>query len=79
MTDRITPSELLSGIVSEAEAAPMLSVKTQTLRVWRTRGKGPPYLKFSRKVRYRLSDLLAFIEASRVVPGAKKTRRKRRK
>jgi len=36
----------------------------KTLRNWRVRGEGPKFLKIGRLVRYRLSDVLAWEEAS---------------
>ncbi len=66
-------------ILTEAEAAARLYAKPCTLNKWRTRRKGPAYLRLGGKVRYRLSDIEAFIEASRVEPGRKNGRRKREK
>ena len=47
-----TPSPL-----TEKEAGPMLGVKPQTMAVWRTRGKGPRYIKIGRLVRYKPEDV----------------------
>ena len=55
--------------VSEAEAARLLGVKRNTLRAWRARHKGPRYLKFSWKVRYRQSDVEKFVADSVVDPA----------
>jgi hypothetical protein len=65
--------------ISEREAAEHLTeagldVKPQTMRLWRFRGRGPAYLKPCGKVRYRRSDLDAFIEKSRVDPSEKRRR-----
>jgi hypothetical protein len=65
-------------LLTEAEAAKRLFAKPQTLNKWRTRGRGPAYLKLAGKVRYRAADLEAFIEASRVVPGNRKRGPRRR-
>lgn len=55
-----TPADLLD----ENEAAASLSVAVQTLRNWRWKGEGPRFLKVgTRLVRYRRSDLAAFVEA----------------
>ena len=35
-----------------------------TLANWRLAGKGPPYLKIGRTVRYRVSDLIDWMEAN---------------
>jgi len=64
-------------ILDEKQAAKRLFARPDTLRKWRTRGKGPVYLKLSGKVRYRLDDLEKFIEQSRVVPSERKRRRRK--
>jgi hypothetical protein len=46
-----------------AGAAERLRVEPETLRNWRWRGEGPPFLKLGRVVRYRLVDLAAWLEA----------------
>jgi predicted site-specific integrase-resolvase len=76
----MTLSETLLNdpLSTESDTAPKLGVEPATLRKWRTRGRGPVYAKIGGKIRYKLSDVLAFIEASRVVPGEKKHNRRRR-
>ena len=45
------------------EAADFLKVKEQTLAVWRCRGiNNLPFVKAGRSIRYRGSDLEAFLE-----------------
>ena len=44
-------------------AADRLGITPETLRNWRWRGEGPPFLKLGRAVRYRLSDLSAWLDA----------------
>jgi len=36
---------------------------------WRHRRVGPPFLKFGRRVKYLGSDLNAYVEDNRVLPG----------
>jgi Helix-turn-helix domain len=56
---------LTETLVDADEAARLLSVTARTLGQWRYKGIGPPYLKIGSKiVRYRLSDLVGFIQAS---------------
>lgn len=44
-------------------AAEFLTIQPQTLRCWRANKRyGLPYVKVGRLVRYRLSDLEAFVE-----------------
>jgi excisionase family DNA binding protein len=46
----------------ENEAAAYLGVKPTTLQIWRSTNRYPlPYIKVGRLVRYRLSDLDAFL------------------
>jgi len=50
-------------LVCEKEAANVLSLSPRTLQGWRVRGGGPQFIKFGTKaVRYRLSEILTFIE-----------------
>ena len=56
-----------SRLVEDVEASDILGgVKKQTLSVWRLRGCGPPFIKIGRLVRYRVSDLMDYIESRRV-------------
>jgi len=52
--------------VNETVAAQFLGLKVATLRKWRANGDGPAWHKFGRAVRYRISDLEAFANESRV-------------
>ena len=53
-----------ADLLDENAAAASLSVAVQTLRNWRWKSEGPRYVKVgARLVRYRRSDLVAFIEA----------------
>jgi predicted DNA-binding transcriptional regulator AlpA len=53
-------------LVDEREAAAILGgLKPQTLACWRLRGDGPAFCKIGRAVRYRLSDLAAYIKSRR--------------
>ena len=45
-------------LLTEAQAARYLALSVFTLRNWRCRGDGPPFVKISRNaVRYRTQDL----------------------
>lgn len=51
----------------EKEAAKFLDVSPGTLQVWRSTRRYPlPFVKIGRKVRYRLSDLQAFVQSRTV-------------
>jgi predicted DNA-binding transcriptional regulator AlpA len=57
----------LSALVTEKEAARFLSMSFRTLQSWRSEGKGPPYVKLGRSIRYRMNDLLVWTEKGRKV------------
>ena len=61
--DRGAPVDRL---MTTDEAASFLAVKADTLAIWRHRGTGPKYHKVGASVRYRKSDLEAFLEERRV-------------
>lgn len=64
-----TPNLNEDYLYSEIQAAPMLGLSPASLRKNRCQGKGPDYVKLGRAVRYRLSDIRAYI-ASNVVKAA---------
>lgn len=48
--------------ISDKQAAEVLGAKTTTLAVWRSTGRyNLPFVKVGRLVRYRVSDLAAFL------------------
>lgn len=51
-------------LLTEREAARILTVSPDALRNWRLRGGGPKFVRVSsRCVRYRLADLIAWTDA----------------
>ena len=62
--------------MNEIEAARFLSVSVHTVRGWRRQRRGPAYIKVAGayrngrgragRVMYRVSDLIAFLEATTV-------------
>jgi hypothetical protein len=61
-------------IVDQKEAAAVLRVQERTLEAWRQRGVGPQFLRYQTGkrgvVRYKMSDLVAYIESSAVQNSA---------
>lgn len=54
-------------LLNRKEAAQLLGISEATLAVWKTTKRYPlPCVKVGRLVKYRKSDLLAFIEARTV-------------
>ena len=49
-------------LLSTKQAAEILGLQPQTLDYWRVSGRGPAFIKISRTVRYRMSDIEEFIE-----------------
>ena len=65
-----TATQVFNPLLTRTEAAEYLNVKPQTLAVWVHRGvPGPAYVKVGRSVRYRKSDLDAWIESRTVRHG----------
>jgi len=52
--------------VNEKKVAAMTDLSVQTLRNDRHLGKGIPYTKRGRAVRYRLDEVVAYMEARRI-------------
>lgn len=58
-------------MMTTIDAAMLIGVAKQTLRVWRHEGKGPKFYRYSSKcIRYRRADVDAWIEAHRAGNGA---------
>jgi excisionase family DNA binding protein len=58
-------------LLDEREAAKHLEVSDGTLSVWRSTGRYKlPFIKIGRKVRYRRSDLDAWLESRTRINGA---------
>ena len=56
--------EITRDLLSEQEAAQILDTAPGTLSVWRSTGcYNLPFVKVGRKVRYRRSDLVAWLDA----------------
>jgi excisionase family DNA binding protein len=58
-------------LLSPDQAAATINVTSGTLSVWRSTGRyGIPFIKIGRKVRYRKSDLLVWLESRTRASGA---------
>lgn len=51
------------ALLTRAETAEFLCVRPELLEEWASQGRGPPYLKIERLVRYRLGDLRLYTDA----------------
>ena len=48
------------------EAASLLSLKKNTLEIWRVQGRGPAFVRLGRAIRYRIGDLENFVQKQTV-------------
>jgi hypothetical protein len=61
--ERVQTSQLLqdlSGYRDERFVADFLGTTVETLRTWRRRRCGPPWVKFGKLVRYSIAGLIAW-------------------
>jgi predicted DNA-binding transcriptional regulator AlpA len=63
MTLKLAP-EAADVLLAAREVAPQLGVSEGNLAQWRYNGTGPKFVKLGRLVRYRQSDVQAFIDAN---------------
>jgi excisionase family DNA binding protein len=52
------------ALLREVQAADLLNLSVRTLQAWRTQGLGPAFVRAGRAIRYRRSDLLAWVHAN---------------
>lgn len=64
-----TEESSLPRFLTETQVAKLTGISLSKLRQDRYRSKGIPYSKIGQSVRYLLSDVLAFMESHKVVPG----------
>ena len=64
----ISGSGSLPRYLSEREVSQSTGRALQTLRNDRFNGRGIPYVKFYRSVRYSLADVIQFMESRKIVP-----------
>lgn len=50
------------ALLDTAQVARLFGIEPISLRTWRLKGVGPRFLKLGRSVRYRRSDLEAYLE-----------------
>jgi hypothetical protein len=69
MNDPLTRTESLQ-LLSASETADLLGVNATQLEIWRRKGSGPKYVRLNQRcVRYRLGDLVEYLEAHLVGSG----------
>jgi hypothetical protein len=68
---------LLDGYLNEDEQAAELGVVKRTLRSWRQKGEGGPYVKIGKQVFYPIAGTAAWLKTNERTPvrsGKKATR-----
>ncbi len=55
----------LPALLTEKQAARLLSMSHRTLQAWRREGAGPAFIKLGRSVRYGQEDILLWALANR--------------
>ena len=55
------------ALLTEVQAADLLSLSVRTLQAWRTRAFGPAFVRAGRAIRYRRRDLFAWMDANTVL------------
>jgi excisionase family DNA binding protein len=58
----------VSDFLTDRELADLLEIPQRTPGQWRYLGKGPRYVRVGRHVRYRRTDVEAWIEARMIGP-----------
>ena len=61
-TDRLSPGD--RRVLNENELAQRWGISPKTLQRWRSEGRGPKYLKLSKRVTYPLDAILVFEEGA---------------
>ncbi len=56
----------METLYTEIDVAKLFSLSVETLRQWRSRGKGPIFYKLGGAVRYRASDLETYLKSCQV-------------
>jgi excisionase family DNA binding protein len=57
------PLAIGTDLVDEVALAIRLGVSRSTLQSWRSAGRGPRFIKLGRLIRYRSSDVDAYLQA----------------
>lgn len=56
----------MNQYMTEQEVSKITGLAVQTLRNYRFQNRGFPYCKVGRSVRYRLADVLSFMESHKI-------------
>ena len=65
----MSDSPQLPKFLRAREVAEWLGISEQALAQDRFRGDGIPYVRIGSRVRYRMADLVEYVEKNTVIPG----------
>ncbi|ERG63792.1 hypothetical protein L332_04905 [Agrococcus pavilionensis RW1] len=51
-------------LLTEQELAAAMNYSRKTLQYWRQSGQGPPFIRLGRQVRYRVGEVVKWLEHS---------------
>ncbi len=59
----------MKKLLKTQDVAEMLGVSPITLAIWRTKERGPAFVRLGRKVGYRQEDIETWLASCRIQPG----------
>lgn len=68
MSRKTTPQPVPNRLVNEKYVAEMTGIPVRSLQQQRFLGRGMPYIKLGKAVRYDLQDVMEYLEACKVRP-----------
>lgn len=69
MKTETNPLSVLDPLVTITELAEYLGVPVKTIYEWRQAGRGPVGVRIGRHLKFRLSDVQAWVDSRRDVPS----------
>ena len=63
MSEQLNGRRVLDGYLNESELAAQIGRSIVTLRLWRRKGDGPPFLRIKRTAYYNIENVRRWIAA----------------
>jgi len=63
----------LDVYLTPEQAANLLGVSLDTMNGWRSKGKGPPYIKAEGTIRYTRQDIETYMQENKIIPKGNTT------
>jgi hypothetical protein len=67
----LAPPYVTVELLTQEEAAAFLHKSPRVLRLWRTAGIGPAYVKLGKTVLYNRDDLITYVRSNTVQPSVR--------